>query len=216
MELQELMEQIAVEAGLGINVTTAIENNIRRNLKVVLEEMDALVSWRCAVIDFSKTISASNNKALVSDVNLFKPIICIWTDSDNAQHVLTYRELTNFWDEHAAYGTDTNDYPEIYTISGGYIYVGPGLMSDSTSISGKVRRRLTENDVDELPSPMLVDGTVKRITKAGSPEQIRAWSGWNQEKQAIIAAAKKHTGEERDFTKLDPVIKRNLNYINNL
>lgn len=215
MDLNSIIEQICVEAGFGENILPH-EGNVKRNLKVVLEEMDALVTWRCAVMSFSKTISADNNKALVSNVNLFKPIVCKWTDSDNAEHILTYRALTDFWIKHADYGTDTNDYPTIYTISGGYIYVGPGMMASSTSISGQVRRRLTENDVEQLPAPMLIDGVVRRITKAGSNESIRAWSGWKQSKQAIIEAAKKPTSEERDVMPLDPVIERNIAYLNSI
>jgi hypothetical protein len=215
MELEPLIQQISVEAGLGENVTPH-RSNILRNLQVVLEEMDSMVNWRCSIVPFSKTINANDNKALVSNVNLFKPIICRFVDSDSVERPLTYRELTNYWIEDADWGTDTNDFPTIYTIAGGYIYVGPGIMDASTTITGFVRRRLTENDVAELPASMLVDGTVKRITKAGSPESIRAWSGWNASRNNIILAAKKHTGEERDVQPLDPVISRNINYLSSL
>jgi len=215
MDLDPIIKQISIEAGLGENVTPH-KSNIQRNLAIVLEEMDSMVNWRCSVMDFSKTVAANSNKALVSNVNLFKPIICRFVDSDSKEHPLTYRELTDYWIEDAKFGTDTNDSPTLYTIAGGYIYVGPGVMSASTSITGQVRRRLTENDVNELPAPMLVDGTVKRMTKAGSPENIRAWNGWNNSVRSIVEASKKHTGEERDVQPLDPVIARNIAYIKSL
>jgi hypothetical protein len=215
MQLNDLLIQISTEAGLGENPEPH-KSMLLRNLKVVLEEMDGLVTWRCAVIDFSKTVPANANKVLVSNVNLFKPIICRWVDSDSVEHPLTYRELTNYWIEDADYGTDTNDSPTLYTIAGGYIYVGPGVMDAATTITGQARRRLSTNDVDELPAPMLVDGTVKRVAKKGSPESIAAWNGWNLSKSSILTAAARHTGEERDVQPLDPVIARNISYLQSL
>jgi len=215
MTLENVISQICSEAGLGENPSQH-RDRIIRNLGVVLEEMDALVAWRCAIDHFTKTIPVNTNKVAVPNVNLFKPIVCKFVDSDSVEHVLDYRERTDFEIEDAEYGTDTNDTPTIYTIGGGYIYVGPGIMAVATTITGETRRPLSVNDVPELPAPMMIDGTVKRIAKKGSPEAISAWNGWNLSKKAIITAASKHTGEERDHRPLDPVIARNIAYLSTL
>ncbi|MHC4148852.1 MAG: hypothetical protein ACYSR5_05135 [Planctomycetota bacterium] len=215
MDLDPLLIQIADEAGLGQNISQH-KSRILRHLNVVLEEMDPMAVWRCAIVDFSKTVKANKNKVVIQGANIFKPIICNFVNDEGAEYPLTYRELTNFWEEHAAYGTGTNDSPEIYTIGGGYIYIGPGIMAGDTTISGQVRRRLTQNDVSQLPANMLIDGTVKRLAKKGSPESTHAWNGWNLAKEKVIRAAKKHTGEERDVQPVDPVIARNIVYINSV
>lgn len=214
MELDQILIQTSIDLGWGENISSN-RGKLERGLTVVLEEMDALVDWRCSITDFSKTVSANSNKVIVSNVDIFKPIICRYLDSDSVEHPLTYRELTDYWERDAAWGTDTNDSPTDYTISGGYIYIGPGVMDSATTITGQVRRRLNVNDVPNLPAPMLIDGNVKRLAKKGSPESIAAWSGWNNARDMILAA-KKHTAEQRDTQPIDPVIARNIAYLKSL
>ncbi len=214
MDLEDVLTEILDEAQMGQNLTTH-RTRIIRKLRVTLGEMDAMTMWRCAVVDFTKSVPANKNKVSVSSTNLFKPLICNYVTSDGVKYPLTYREMTNFEMKHAAYGTGTTDKPTIYTIGGGNIYIGPGIMAARTVISGKVRRRLTENDVSQLPAPMLVSGTVKRLAK-DVDRRTNARINWLTMRKEIITAASKHTSEERDTSPLDPVIQRNINYMSTL
>lgn len=215
MNLDDVIRSIGEDAGIGVNAPGE-KSRILRKLDTTLEEMDALVVWRVAIQDFTKTVAINKNSVAVPETNIFKPIVVNYVDSSGVEHPLTYRELTNFEMNHSNFGTGTTDSPSEYSIGGGYIFIGPGIMAASTTINGKVRRRLTQNDVEQLPAPMVIDGTVRRLAKKGSPEAIAAWNGWNNNKAKIIQDAKKHTAEQRDSNPLDPMIARNIAYINSL
>lgn len=219
MNSEEVFIEVADAVGWGQNISQK-RSILERRLGVVLEEMDPLASWRCAIVNFSKTVAVNKNKVVVASVNLFKPIICRFVNSEGIETPLTFREMTNFWIEDAEFGTGTNSTPSIYTIGGGYIYIGPGIMAASTSITGQVRRRLTPNDVNQLPAPMIIDGMIKRtLTKrtiADPSIRVDARISWLTNKKAIVTAASKRTSEERDVQPLDPMIARNMAYLKTL
>lgn len=216
MTSEEIFIEVSDVVGWGQNISQK-RSTLERKLSVVLAEMDDLVSWRCAIVDFSKTVPINKNRVVVSSINLFKPIICKFVDSDGVEKPLTHREMTNFEIQDARFGTGTNESPTIYTTGGGYIYVGPGIMAVATTISGKVQRRLTPTDINQLPASMIIDGMVKRTitarTIADPTIRTDARISWLTNKKAIIAAALKRTSEERDTQPLDPVIARNIRYM---
>ena len=211
MTEKEIFAEVADTIGGKQNVTQR-KSIFKRKLTLALEELDPLVQWRCAIIDFSTLVRVNKNRVSVSNVNLFKPIICKYVDDDSVEFPLTYREMTNFQIQDAKYGTGTNDFPTIYSLGGGYIYVGPGIMGTAASIQGMVQRRLTHNDVEQLPGPMIVDGIIARMAK-DVDIRTNARINWFTNKKAIVTAAHKKTAEERDVQDIDPVILRNQRYM---
>jgi hypothetical protein len=216
MTLDQIRTQIAEEAGLlagNANVSQAMGAMIDRKIQLVLAEMDKLTQWRCAVEDFDATVPANDRRVMVASFPTLKIISCLAVVS-GVQKELDYISLTEFESQSANYYGTTNSAPTNYSVGGNMLYVGPGNLAASTNITGKVQRRLTTNDVENLPEAMIVDGVLRRMLPKGTPGQIAAWNGWNTAKSGL-GVQQKATAESRGKV-LDAQIAANMNYLNSI
>jgi hypothetical protein len=221
MSLHPIFEEVINSYNNDIATTerkltaTQDEAALLRTLNVlVLPEIDEVYDWPCAVVPFSKIVAAGDNDVDIITYPIFKPVICYATGQDDP---LDFYEITDFLERSAAYGrTKSNSAPIDYSLSGNKLLVGPGVMASATTVSGDVRRRLNQDDLDFLPPQLCIYGLLKALHKAGSPGSIKAWSGWKIALGSAANYANKKTGESRTIRTTDPQITANNRYKNSL
>jgi len=210
MNLSETKKEIAELSGISLDQN---ESLIERKILIALSRIDAIVDWNIAIKDFSKTIAAGKNYALVSDDFIFKPVVCVISISDNS-YDLDFLQLTDF-KRQTANITSTVSTPRKYSVGGNRLYVGPGLLAAEATITGSYRRRLTLNDVEYIPADLIINKALMSLHTPGTPEHIAAWSGW-KEASKDIAKVYKVTAEKRSKKPLDKQLEANASYLNSL
>lgn len=183
-----IVEDIASSTGLNARTD---RKTIDRKLELALDEIDYLVDWNFAIESFSVAIASGGNSAMV-DYHIFRPIVCTYetqaktSDVPDDQGRLDYLTLTDFLGETAELGDAyTTTTPEKYSVGRDTIYVGPGHLGIAINVTGMVRRKLIFDDLDYLPSILVVSNAIMKIAKAGTPEYIMARADWKGAKELV-------------------------------
>jgi hypothetical protein len=211
MILDDIRIGIAEEAGIKVEQKKSF---IDRNISLVMEDLDEMGRWQCAIEPYTLTVPADKNKVSTSRYSIFRIVSCIATVSGEDKE-LHWVSMTDFKRLGTAYST-TNSNPTKYSRAGRNLFVGPGILASATEINGDYRRRLTLSDVEHFPGSVIIDGVLRRITEKGSNENISARYNWNLWKKTIERKAVKSTEEKRTTRVLDSQIAANQDYINNL
>ena len=187
---------------------------INRSIELALEKIDSVAPWNFAIKSYSKTIQAGKNSVSIGLDMIFKPLSCIITIGDNI-YPLDYINLTDFENRTALLSDNTTSYPNLYSIGGNKLYVGPGLLADSAVVTGKYQRKLTIDDIPYLPANLIIDRSLMRLCKKGTPTNIAAWSGWKEGK-ADIERTYKITAEKHSYFRLDEQVEENMEHMDSL
>jgi hypothetical protein len=191
------------------------KDSILRDIANILDEIDYVFDWPCAIDDFSLVIPANSDNKEIPDFDMFRAVICK-TIIGNAERVLDYYPLTDFKIRSTGYYGGTNDDPTDYSTGGNKIYVGPGNMTNAITVFGQVRRKLVLNDIQYLPGRLITAGVLRNRFKKGTPANIASWNGWNVAISNVKTSYNKRTGEERALRTIDPQIARNTAFLNSL
>jgi hypothetical protein len=217
--LEEIEQEVVDGFNQATGQKTSIEQSrsmIHRKIAIVLSQLDTMAAWPFAIEDFSVSIPANSGSALVSNFDIFKPVSCKATFGTTTDKPLIFLEITDFDIKSANYVGSTNGDPDYYSLAGKNIYVGPGLLAEATTVSGRYQRKLILADISSLPAQMIIDGTLKRMLKKGTPEDIAARTEWNMGKGDMKRSMTKATEERRSIKRLDPRIAANNRYENSL
>ena len=211
MTFEDVKKSIAKEAKIPLNQNVSL---IERNIATVLEQLDTKAEWHFTIIPYTKTVPANKNYVSIGSFEIFR-VSSALAIVESSQVELQYLTMTSFRKAGTAFYQKTNDSPTKYSVAGKRLYVGPGLLSAETVVSGDYRRKLSFEDITYFPSSLIIDGVVKRITKKGSDENIAAWGGWKVGLVDFIPGSKV-TEERRSEKILDPQIRANNNYSSRL
>jgi len=211
MILEDIKKSISKESGLSLTQNRSL---IERNISIVMEDLDEMGKWHFTIQPYNLTVPAGSNKKSIAHLNPFRIVSCIATKSGGTME-LDFTNLTDFKRLGTKF-TTTNSNPDKYSLAGGFLWVGPGLLASATVINGDYRRRLTLDDVEQFPGSMIIDGANRRLTKKGTDVNIAARSGWNEWKRSMASKDQKITEEKRSVRFIDPQIAANIRYINSL
>lgn len=208
--IKDVRQTIAEGAAISLTKNKAL---IDRRINIALEDIDSIVEWNFAIKSFEKDITVNKNSVSVGSDMIFHPVFCKVTMSDDTWP-LNYISLTDFERQTANIST-VNNYPTLYSVGGNRLYVGPGLLGSAAVIEGKYQRKLTINDIPNLPASLVINRALMGMLKAGTPQQIAAWSGWKSGVKSIQETYKV-TAETRSYNYLDEQVQINMAYLDSL
>ncbi len=97
------------------------------------------------------------------------------SDENNYRRHLTRKEISSFHLANEGKQGVTTDRLKFYTITGDEIWVGPGVVFTGGTIKIQYQRRLTVNDINDLPNgKIVIDGAETNLWPSGDPREKEA------------------------------------------
>ncbi len=125
---------------------------------------------------------------------------------------LSFKKISEFHLKNEGKQGVSTDFLRYYTITGDEIWVGPGVVFTGGTIKIQFQRRLTVNDIGDLPNgKIVIDGAETNLWPSGDPreEKARARFELGLRPAEVAAEPAKESYSERALP--DQVLSDNLN-----